>query len=203
MILVFLFLFFLIIITLITLILLMSNFKIKIVKLHISNTSGKFYIGFISKISIYIFNKFKKFEITIDDKKIKNIFKNQKISFKNMQFNDTLNIIKKSKTNIETFNIEGYLGVEDAAYTAYIISFINTIIPIFLSDKIYKYNYKKYKYNITPVYINQNIVNLGINCIISIKIVHIINILFKLLKKGRVKKYERSSNRRPYAYSHE
>ena len=189
---------FLLIITLITLILLMSNFKIKIANLHISNTSGKFYISFISKISIYIFNKFKIFEITIDDKKIKNIFKNQKFNLKNMQFNDTLNIIKKSKTNIETLNIEGYLGLEDAAYTAYVLSFINSIIPIILSGRI-----NKYKYNITPVYVNQNIVNLEINCIINIKIVHIINILFKLLKKGRVNNNEQPSNRRSYAYSHE
>ena len=198
MVLVFLLLFLIIVITLITLILLMSNIKIKIEKIHISNKTGNFKIVFISKISFYIFNKFKLYERTVDNKKIKNAFRNQKFNLKNMQFNDTLNIIKKSKINIETLNIEGYLGLEDAAYTAYVLAFISSIIPIILSGRI-----NKYKYNITPVYVNQNIVNLEINCIINIKIVHIINILFKLLKKGRVNNNEQPSNRRSYAYSHE
>ena len=203
MILVFLLLGLLAIIALIMLILSMSSIKIKIEKLHISNVSQKLKIMFISKVSIFMFNKFKLFEIKIDKQKIRNIFKNKRLDIKKLRENDIIKIIKNYKIYMERLNIEGYLGLEDAAYTSYIISFINTIIPLALSKRIYKYNQKRYKYIITPVYTNQNIVNLEINCIISIKIVHIINILFKLLKKGRVKKYERTSNRRTYAYSHE
>lgn len=203
MILVLLFLFLIITIILITLILLMSDIKIKIIKLHISNSLGRFKTIFISKISIYLFKKLKIFETTIDDKKIKNIFKNQKLRWKNIQYNNIYNILKNNKTSIEELNIEGFLGLEDAAHTAYIIFFINTIISIILAHRIYRYDPNKYKYSITPLYINQNIVNLEINCIIGVKIVHIINIFYKLLKKGRVKENERTSNRRTYAYSNE
>ena len=203
MILVFLLVSVFLIITLIAFILVLSNIKIQIEKLHISNIPREPKIVFISKISIFLFNKFKIFEIKIDKQKIRNLFKNKKINVKKLRDNNIVKLMKNYKIDIEKLNIEGYFGLEDAAYTSYIISFINTVIPIFLSKRIYKYNQKECKYVITPVYINQNIVNLEINCIISIKIVHIINILLKLLKKGRVKKYERTSNRRAYAYSNE
>ena len=104
---------------------------------------------------------------------------------------------------IEKLNIIGTLGLEDAAYTAYLVTFINTIISIIISKRMYHYSKRKYNYSIEPSYINQNVVNLELNCIISIKIVNIISIIFNTLKKGRVKKYERTSNRRTYAYSHE
>ena len=203
MVLVFLLFYLLLILALITFILLLSSIKVKIEKLHISNVTEKFNTIFISKVSILMFNKLKIFETKIDNKKVKKIFKNSKLDLKKIRYTNIINIIKNSKIYLENLNIEGYLGLENAVYTSYIISFINTMISIALSKRAYKYNPKRYKYIITPVYTNQNIVNLEINCIITIDIVHIINILIKLLKKGRVKKYERTSDRRTYAYSNE
>ena len=63
---------------------------------------------------------------------------------------------------------------------------------------------ERYIYNIKPLYYNKNLYKINLNCIIEIKMVHIINIIFILIKKGR-KKNEQSttSNRKPYAYSYE
>ena len=157
----------------------------------------------VSKISIYIFHKFKFYERKIDNKRFKNVITNKKFNIKNLQYIDTLEIINNSEIFIEELNILGVLGLEDAAYTAYLITFINTVISIIILKKICYYSSKKYNYNIKPLYINQNIVNLELNCIISIKIVNIISIIFSILKKGRVKNNERTSNRGTYAYSNE
>ncbi len=208
MILVFLLLGFIIIIAFIVYILLLSDIKVKITRLHIFKSNEKFEIEFISKLGIYLFNKIKLFQLTIDDDKIKNIYRSGKIDITKLKDNkelnkETIRILKKIKFTIENLKLNGYVGTTNAAFTALAITFMNTIIPMILSKRINKYEKEKYEYKIDTVYINQNIVNLEFNCIISIKIVHIINILYIYLKKGRVNKYERTSNRRAYAYSHE
>ena len=208
MILVFLFLGLILIVLSNFFILLLSSIKFKITKLYISNVSKKFNIFFTGKIGIFLFNNIKLFEIKIDDKKIKNLYKSGKINFKKIRSNknlskDFLNYIKNNLIKLEKFNLNGDFGLKDAAYTAYLYLFISSIISIIISRKIYKFNIKKYNYNLKPVFLNQNIVNLEFNCIISIKIVHIINIVLRNFKKERVNKYERTSNRGNYAYSNE
>ena len=93
------------------------------------------------------------------------------------------------------------MGTQNAAFTAMIVSFINIITSILVSNN--KNKKINYFLKIDPIYQNQNIVNLQFNCIISLKIVNIINIIYILKKKGRVDKNERTSNRRSYAYSYE
>ena len=205
MILVFLLISLLIIITLIVLILLLSNIKIEIIKLQISNVSKKFNISFASKISIFLFNILKLLEINIDDNKVKKIYKSGKINISKLKSNNIkdLRVISKIEFNLEQLKVDGYIGCEDAAYTAYITSVINSLLGILISKKINFYNKDRYIYHINPTFTNQNLVNLELNCIISIKIVNIINIILILLKKGSVRENERTSNRRAYAYSNE
>ena len=90
--------------------------------------------------------------------------------------------------------------------TTYAIPFISTLISFFLKLTVKNVNLRnkrEYYYKIEPVY-NTNIINLRLNCIINVKMVHIINIIYIFLnKKGRSDKYERTSNRRSYDYSNE
>lgn len=207
MILVFLLLGFIIITALIVYILLLSSIKVKITKLHIFYNKKKLNITFVSKLGLYLFNKVKLFQITINNEKIKDLYKSGKIDVNkikdNKEFNKLmLKLLKNIDFKIEELKLKGYVGTENAAVTPFIGGFINAVIPIIISNKINVYKKENYNYKMDTVYINQNIVNLDFNCIISIKIVHIINILINL-KKGRVNKNERTSNRRTYAYSHE
>lgn len=208
MILVFLLLGFIIIIALIVYILLLSSIKVKITKLHIFYNRNKLDITFVSKLGLYLFNKVKLFQITIDDKKIKDLYKSGKIDVNKLKNNKELNklmlkLLKNIDFTVEELKLKGYIGTEDAAFTAITASIINIIIPIILKNRVKKYQKDKVGYGLDTVYVNQNIVNLEFNCIISIKIVHIINIIYILSKKEGVKKNERTSNRRTYAYSHE
>ena len=89
------------------------------------------------------------------------------------------------------------IGTEDAALTAISVGIISSIIGILLKDKITP----KDKFEIQPIYIQKNLINLKLNCIFTIDLMHYI---YKNILKERRKKNEReSSNRRTYAYSNE
>ena len=65
-----------------------------------------------------------------------------------------------------------------------------------------KTDYKKTNFKIIPLYKYGNAINFRLNCIINVKLVHIIHIIYILSKKGMIKN-ERASNRRSYDYSYE
>ena len=94
------------------------------------------------------------------------------------------------------------LGTEDAILTSYIIAFIASIIGVILPHIIENDNMEKYSYIVNPIYQNRNEYYISLDSIISIKIVHIIYSMLNFTKKGR-EKYERTSNRRSYAYRYE
>lgn len=188
MILVFLLFGFIILIALIIYIFILSNIKVKITKLHIFYNKKRLDLSFVSKLGLYLFNKFKLFQIIIDDEKIKDLYKSGKIDVNKLKSNKELNklmlnILKNIDFTVEELKLKGYIGTENAAVTPFISSFINAAIPIIISNKINVYKKENYNYKMDTVYINQNIVNLNFNCIISIKIVHIINIFLKFKKE--------------------
>lgn len=204
MILVFVFLGIVILALLMIFVLMLSTLKIEINKLHITNTNTNFEIEFVASIAIYFFNKFKVLKLTIDDDKIKDGVKTGKIDVNkiknNSQFNkDSLKILKRLKVNIEYFKLEGEFSTFNTVLSAWIYGIINAIIPIIIASKING----KYINNIRFLNINENTININFNCIISVKIVNIINILHYSKKKGGVENNGKSSNRRAYAYSNE
>ena len=120
---------------------------------------------------------------------------------KNKFDKEALNIVKKANIEIESFDIYLELGTENASLTAFIVPTIATILNIWLGRKVKDYNNQKTE--IKPLFLNQNMINIVFSGIFKFKIIHIINIIYMLIKKGRVKKYERTSNRRSYAYRYE
>ena len=100
---------------------------------------------------------------------------------------------------IENLNITGYFSTFNNVLSGIIFSISNALIPILISKKING----KYNNDVSFLNQNQNIINISINCIISIKTVNIINTLYLLKKKGGSDKYGKSSDRRSYAYSNE
>ena len=97
-------------------------------------------------------------------------------------------------------NLNIALGTEDAAITAFIIPIISTFIAMFLSKRVQRYNNNQ-KFSIQPVYINQNLINIEFSGIFQIKMIHIINTICIVKRKGD--KNERTSNRRTYDYGYE
>ena len=121
---------------------------------------------------------------------------------KDFSFQD-LKLLKKIKPNVSLLNLELKIGTEDAILTSFIVFLISTGISILLPHVIKRYDKNKYKYLITPLYFQKNLYQIKLNCIIEIKLVHIINMIYIFIKKRRSDKNERTSNRRPYDYSYE
>ena len=114
---------------------------------------------------------------------------------------ETLKIIKSLKLEIESLKLKINMGIEDAIATSYLVAIIASILSIIPPHLVKKEDIKNIKYEINPIY-NTLIFNLKLDSIINLKIVHIIYVIYNLVKKGRDKN-ERTSNRRSYAYSHE
>lgn len=204
MILVFIFLAILILTSFAMLLLALSNIKIELKQLHISNTKGKLKLKVILNLSILLFNRFKLIKLSIDNKKIIKILKSGKVNFTNVNISKESkkiikNFLKSDAVIIETLSIDGYFSTFNNVLSGIIFSISSALIPILISKKLEG----RYNNNISFLNQNQNIINISINCIISIKIVNIINTLYLLKKKGGSDKYGKSSNRRSYAYSNE
>ena len=163
-------------------------------------------------ISLNLFNKIKWLKLRINKERVKKIRGNTKLKVLNKildtkvlkKFKDARKILAKdwkhvikefNRFEIEKIDIKSKLGTENAATTAIITGTISAILGIILSRKI-----AQPKYKIEPLYIDKNYIYLSINCIIAIKLVHIIN-MNKKLGKEVYQENGRTSNRRAYANS--
>lgn len=187
-------------------ILILSNIRLEAKKIHISNVNEKrkLELKFILNISISFLNKINFLKFTIDNIKINNLLNSGKIDMQKFKLgeeinNEILKGLKESSFKIEYLKLDGYFATFDTVLTSSIFAILHAIIPILISRKING----RYINNIEFLNINENVINLGLNCIISIKMVNIINILRYLTKKGGNKNNGKSSYRRSYAYSNE
>ena len=225
MILVFLFFILLLLVLLLFFLITLSTLKITIDNLYITNMSKqsnkKTIKDYCFLIELFLFGKIKIFSSKITDEKIQRI--NKKLNIKNriQNFNlkklkgnfkldkQTKEFLKEANIiNISKFNLNLEIGTENVIFTSFLITTISTFISIILSRTLEKEAIEDLKYKILPIYYNQNLIKINLDCIISLKIVHIIFIIFNLLKsnklnKRRVNKNVRTSNRRTYDYSYE
>lgn len=181
----------------------LSNAKLEIKKLHISNINGKTKVEFVLNIGIYFLNKIKLVKFTIDNYKIENLLQAGKLDINKFKQNKAINIdvvksLKYHDFTIEYFKIEGYFSTFNTVLSTSIYALVQAIIPILISKRLSG----KYINKLDFLNINENKINLNLNCIISVKMVNIINILHYLKKKGG-NNNGKSSDRRTYAYSNE
>ncbi len=194
------------------LLLFLSTIRINVNKLKLSNIDnnyGENIKDYSINISMSLFNKIKWISVNLNDKKIKKIQNKmniKKIDFKKLKVDfkpDDIKLLKKIKVKIAYLELLARIGVNDVVATSFIIFAITMIISLLLPHVIEEYKDKKYNYKILPLYLNRNAYEIKLDCIIEVKMVHIINIVYVFLKKRRVDRNERTSNRRPYGYSYE
>lgn len=111
--------------------------------------------------------------------------------------------IKRLDIGIKKFELKVELGTENAGLTSILVPAISTVIAILLKRKMKKFENQTFQ--IHPVFINQNLVKIDFSGIFEIKMSHIIDIIYHVIKseKKGVKEYERASNRGAYDYSYE
>jgi len=104
---------------------------------------------------------------------------------------------------INKFNLRIKIAVIDVMITSFVVAIISSFVSIILAKGIKDYESKKINFKIAPIYKENIQINISLNCIFNVQMVHIINILYMLFKKRSVEYDERTSNRRTYVCSNE
>ncbi len=149
-------------------------------------------MNFKSYLKIYILKSILIAKIDLT-KKRKKYIKNKRIQkqFKNLSKNKTkfikeiYLILKDIKLNLKKLDLKIDISTTDCILTSYVVFILSNIIAFFIKFTNVKINLKNFKYMINPLYVNQKILNIKLDCIITTNLVHIISILYKNLKKWR------------------
>ena len=161
--------------------------------------------------SIYFANKIKYIWFNLNSKRAKKIYSKvqlEKIDLKKFKKVFKLSDLKeltKLHLKILDLNLDMNIGTKSPLVTSFLVVTISNAISLLLPHLVNNLKDNRYFYNIKPLYYNKELYKINLDCIIEIKMVHIINVIYYIfLKKGR-RKNERSttSNRKSYAYSHE
>lgn len=149
-------------------------------------------MNFKSYLKVYILKSILIAKIDLT-KKRKKYIKNKRIQkqFKNLSKNKTkfikeiYLILKDIKLNLKKLDLKIDISTTDCILTSYVVFILSNIIAFFIKFTNVKINLKNFKYMINPLYVNQKILNIKLDCIITTNLVHIISILYKNLKKWR------------------
>lgn len=188
-----------------------STLHIQIKNLSISNMQTKNNNKYAIIFSIYFANKIKYIWFNLNSKRAKKIYSKvqlEKIDLKKFKKVFKLSDLKeltKLHLKISDLNLEMNIGTKSPLVTSFLVVTISNAISLLLPHLVNNLKDNRYFYNIKPLYYNKELYKINLDCIIEIKMVHIINVIYYIfLKKGR-RKNERSttSNRKSYAYSHE
>ncbi len=190
---------------------LLSTFHIEIRNFNLSNTKEeKLNKNYAIILSLYLGNKIKWISIHLNDKKLRKAYSKmqlEKIDLKKLEKDfrwEDLKIVKKLQPKISYLKLDMQIGLESPVLTAFTVTTLSSIISIFLPYVATSGKKEQYEYVITPIYQNRNLYKIEFNCIIQVKMVHIINVISSILKKGRSDLNERTtSHRRSYGYSYE
>ena len=128
----------------------------------------------ISYIKIYFIN------IPLFKIKIKNLLKrNNKGNRSYLEYLLIKDILKKNFIKLERFKLQSEISVADPILTAITVMGISTVIAILIKYYNIKINYNNYKYIINPIYADKIILNVQLDSIIKINLVHIMYIFYK------------------------
>ena len=149
-------------------------------------------MSFKSYLKIYVLKSILITKIDLT-KKRKKYIKNKRIQkqFENLSKNKTkfikeiYLILKDIKLNLKKLDLKIDISTTDCILTSYTVFILSNIIAFFIKFTNVKINLKNFKYMINPLYVNQKILNIKLDCIITTNLVHIISILYKNLKKWR------------------
>lgn len=157
-------------------------------------------------IKLLLFSVIPIFRLTINNSKVRK-FKNTKMykKFSKRKFKINRNSIKvflNAKFKIKNLKFNLNIDTPDVIITTYITVIVSTVTSILLSYLSKMQKIVNFKYNVIPIFSNKTIIDFSLSSIITIKMVHIISILYNL-NKLRGDKYERTSIGRVNDYSYE
>ena len=210
------FLFILLIFLVLVLVILTSKLDISIINLIIDSQSKKHINDrYEIIIKLKIFGNIPILKFTLNKSRLRKIKQSRKMNEKVKQLEkdilqnkdkfdrQVIKGLKEFSKNIyaEKLDLAIELGTENAFLTSMLVAIFSSILSITFSRIHVKE--KNIIYEIEPIYMNKNSIKIEISGIFQIKLIHIINTIYVLNKKGGRKNHERTSNRRSYDYSYE
>lgn len=188
----------------------LSTLKIQVQNLSLANIPIKQKAHYHITISLYLGKHIKWLWISLNQDKVQKLYNKIKLSQINLKSiektiqAEEFKILKEIQPKISSLKLKASIGVESPIITSFLVAILSSAISIALPHVAKKIESKNYQYEITPIYENKNLYKINLNCIIELKMVHIINIIYILKKKGKSEKNERTtSNRKSYGYSYE
>lgn len=195
---------------LISCLILASTFQIHLKDIFLSNLETKKRHSYEIRLSFHLFGKVKWLQLKLNSQRIHKLYRKmhlERIDIKKLEQDfrwDDLKILSKLHPIISYFNLQAKIGLQTPITTAFLVASSSSIISIILSHFVKKWNSQDYQYRIEPIFLSKNLYQIQWNCIIELKMVHIINVLYIFVKKGKSDKNEsRTSNRKSYGYSYE
>ena len=203
---------FLFILLTIIIVLIFSKIQVEIENFRLNLPKNKNKIlndTFLFKIKLVIFGTLPIINLKINREKLKKLENNLKDKKIKLDINkigkqitkENINDARKLQMHIEKIKLKINFGTENTILTSFIVPIISTIWSIVLTKKRVKE--EKQRLEINPIYNKGNLVNIVFEGIFEIKMIHIIKVICAKIKKRRVEKYERTSNRRAYDYRYE
>jgi hypothetical protein len=195
-----------VVIFLLLLIIAQSSLRIEILNLSldISNFEKEGLVrDYLIYLRLYLFNKIRFVSIKIDDDKLvkfeqSGVLKwlDEKIGMKiEEEIKDFTNfllkrgktvfskqffkVIKELEIKISKFEFKLNIGTEDACITSFLTFIISSAISIILARNMEKFEKDKFSYLVTPLYSDKNLLKMDLNCIISTKTLHILNVIYR------------------------
>ena len=173
-----------------------SSIKITIQNLDYSNLKRE-KSNYKIIFSFNMFAKFRWLNIKLDKKKIQKMFKKmhlERITIKEIERNFRISDLKEIaniKPKLEFLDLKVKIGLEDIMLTTYAVPIICTILSIILPHITERKNIKDISYEIKPVY-NKLVYNVKLNTTINIKIINLLNSVYKIYRARKADEQEKS-----------
>lgn len=161
-----------------------STLHIQIKNLSISNMQTKNNTKYAIIFSIYFANKIKYFWFNLNSKRAKKIYSKvqlEKIDLKKFKKVFKLSDLKeltKLHLKISDLNLDMNIGTKSPLVTSFLVVTISNAISLLLPHLVNNLKDNRYFYNIKPLYYNKELYKINLDCIIEIKMVHIINVIY-------------------------
>lgn len=161
------------------------------------------------KVSFYTFGGIKIASKQIKKEDVTKLLEKQKANvwndFKKYEpkFFILLKDLEKMKVSVKKLYLSIHLGTEQLAVTSFLVVLFSTFLSILLAKFVQIPDKKKIQYQILPYYQEKNQYHVKVDCIIQVKMVHIIYVIYRVIKRKEIDEHGKSSNRRSYEYSYE
>ena len=153
--------------------------------------SNKHKSNYLIIFSLHFLNRIKFLSIKFDRRKIEKLITKmhlEKVDIQKLEREIKLSDIREViniKPKLSYLNLNLKVGMEDVLVTTYIVPILCTVFTLILPRVTKKENVNDIKYVVEPIYNNGNILHLKLESNIELKIINILNCIFRIYRNKK------------------